>query len=467
MKLPHRETIMTRLQDNRPGNGWARRAARFGTSFLLGAAALGGPLNGCQAAASKGPDTGTVADRGDASEAAAGDSSMAPDTMHEGGDVTTDSRAGNASPDARATDGAAPDVVVAEDAAPGDAGPGDVAVDVDSSTGTTAAAVLAIMKQAADYQLAAGPGAGNADWVNKWPESVFYMGIMATYTATNDATYRTAATSWGTGNQWTLLDGTTNPPTRDADNQSAGQVYGEIYLLDPVAANAVEIKNTQANIDAMIAKPNPGSVDWSWCDALFMAPPLVARLGSITGQSKYASFLDTMWSSATAALYDPVRKLFWRDSTFVGTDTYWSRGNGWVMAGIARILEYLPATDPQWNTYAALLRTLAASVAPLQGADGLWRSDLLDPSRFPNPETSGTALFTYAMAWGIHHGILDGGTYLPIVAKGWAGLVANVTPQGELEYVQGTGSAPAAATADDSFDYGVGAFLLAGEWFHS
>jgi unsaturated rhamnogalacturonyl hydrolase len=65
------------------------------------------------------------------------------------------------------------------------------------------------------------------------------------------------------------------------------------------------------------------------------------------------------------------------------------------------------------------------------------------------------------MAWGIHHGILDRATYLPTVLNGWAGLVANVTPQGRLEYVQGTGSAPAAATADDSYDYGVGAFLLA------
>jgi unsaturated rhamnogalacturonyl hydrolase len=318
------------------------------------------------------------------------------------------------------------------------------------------------MEQAATYQLAAGPGAGNADWVNKWTESVFYMGVMAAYAATRDAALLTAASTWGSGNQWTLLDGTTNPPTRSADDQSAGQVYSEIYMLDPVAANASEIKNTQASIDAMIAKPDPGHVDWWWCDSLFMAPPLVARLGSITGQSKYAAFLDVMWPDATAALFDPARGLFWRDSTFVGTDTYWSRGNGWVMGGIVRILEDLPTTDPKWNTYAALLKTLATSVAPLQGADGLWRSDLLYPAKFPNPETSGTGLFTYAMAWGMNHGILERDTYLPAVAKGWAGLVANVTPQGRLEYVQGTGSAPAAATADDSYDYGVGAFLLAG-----
>jgi unsaturated rhamnogalacturonyl hydrolase len=325
------------------------------------------------------------------------------------------------------------------------------------------AGVLALMREAADYQLDAGPGPGNADWVNKWTEATFYAGVMATYQATMDARYLQAATQWGLLNQWTLLDGTTLPPTRSADNQCAGQTYTEIYLIEPQAANApTMIANTQAVIDAMIANPQAGRVDWWWCDALFMAPPVIARLGAITSEAKYFQFLDTMWSDASTYLFNPAEGLFWRDSTFFQTSTYWSRGNGWVMAGAVRVLEYLPMTDASRASYVSLLQTVATAVRPLQGADGLWRSDLLHPTSFPNPETSGTSLFCYAMAWSIRQGILDRATYLPVVVAAWQGLVSNVDAQGRLEYVQPTGSQPAAATAADTYDYGVGAFLLAG-----
>jgi rhamnogalacturonyl hydrolase YesR len=332
-----------------------------------------------------------------------------------------------------------------------------------ADTGTTLPApadVYAIMEKAAAYQVATGPA--DPSWVNKWTEAVFYIGIMAAYEASNDSTLLNYATTWSTGNKWTLLGGTTNPPTRSADNQCAGQVYTEIYMLDPVAANANEIANSRAAIDNMIANPQAGNVDWWWADALFMAPGLVSRLGAITGQAKYFAFLDTMWTQAATPLYDPVNKLFWRDSTFVNTTTYWSRGNGWVMGGLVRVLEDLPASDAQRGSYVSMLQTLAGSIAPLQGADGLWRSDLLHPNTFPNPETSGTALFTFALAWGINHGVLDRATYLPVVSRAWNGLVSNVTPQGMLQYVQATGSAPADAAANSSYDYGVGAFLLAG-----
>lgn len=207
------------------------------------------------------------------------------------------------------------------------------------------------------------------------------MGVVAAYQASNDATYLSDATKWSTGNKWTLLGGTTNPPTRDANNQAAGQVYTDIYMLNPIAANANELKNSQASVDGMVAAPDAGHVDWWWADALFMSPPLLARVGAATGQAKYFSLLDTMWADASKALYDPVQKLFWRDSTFVNTDTYWSRGNGWVMGGLVRVLEDLPANDASRSSYVTMLQTLAASVASHQGSDGLWRADLLHPDR--------------------------------------------------------------------------------------
>jgi rhamnogalacturonyl hydrolase YesR len=105
---------------------------------------------------------------------------------------------------------------------------------------------------------------------------------------------------------------------------------------------------------------------------------------------------------------------------------------------------------------------MAAAVKPWQQSDGLWRSDLTHPTKYPNPEVSGTGLITFAIAYGINQGLLDRATYLPVVLAAWNGLAQQVDAQGRVGYIQATGSAPAAATATETHDYGVGAFLLAG-----
>jgi unsaturated rhamnogalacturonyl hydrolase len=330
-----------------------------------------------------------------------------------------------------------------------------------SSAGLPAAAdILAILKKVIPYEIQLGPE--DPSWVNKWTEATFYIGVMAAYLATGDQSYLTSATAWATGNKWTLL----GSPTRSADNQCAGQVYADIYLADLVAANANMVANLKTNIDAMVASPKPGisqsaGDDWWWCDALFMAPGAVSRLGKISGQATYFSFLDTMWSATQAGLFDSATGLFWRDSSFVNGTVYWSRGNGWVMAGVVRVLQYLPPTDASHDAYVGLLDTMAAAVVPYQQADGTWHADLTHPTKYNNPEVSGTGLMTYAMAYGINQGLLARATYLPVVVAAWNGMVKQVDGQGRVGYIQATGSAPAAATATETHDYGVGAFVLA------
>jgi rhamnogalacturonyl hydrolase YesR len=140
---------------------------------------------------------------------------------------------------------------------------------------------------------------------------------------------------------------------------------------------------------------------------------------------------------------------------------YWGRGNGWVIAGTVRVLQYLPQDDARRADYVTLLTTMAAALKAVQGTDGMWRSSLLNPTQFPNPETSSTGFITYAMAWGINNGVLDRATYLPVVQKAWKGLAAVVGTDGHVGYVQGVGAGPAAATATSTAPFGVGAFLLA------
>ena len=330
-----------------------------------------------------------------------------------------------------------------------------------STAGLPAAAdILAVLKKVIPYEVKLGPE--DSSWVNKWTESTFYIGVMAAYLATGDETYLTYTTTWATNNKWTLL----GSPTRSADNQCAGQVYTDLYLQNPIAANANMFANTKTNIDAMVASPKPGisksdGDDWWWCDALFMAPGVISRLGKITGQATYFSFLDTMWSATQAGLFDSKTGLFWRDSTFVNGTVYWSRGNGWVMGGLVRVLEYLPATDANYNAYVTLLKTMAAAIVKWQQSDGTWHSDLTHPQTYSNPEVSGTGLITYAIAYAINQGLLDKETYQPVVVAAWNGLVNCVDSQGRVGYIQATGSSPAAAQATETHDYGVGAFVLA------
>jgi rhamnogalacturonyl hydrolase YesR len=176
-------------------------------------------------------------------------------------------------------------------------------------------------------------------------------------------------------------------------------------------------------------------------------------------------------------LYDTSAHLWWRDAKWKppaqlspnGKDVYWSRGNGWVFAALARVLERIPENAPHRTTYRDDFVAMAEALRAIQRPDGFWNPSLADPMHFGGPELSGTALFTFGMAWGIRRGLLDAATYGPIVTKAWTGMVAqSVRDDGFLGFVQSTGDDPSDGqplTADkmpDFEDYGVGCFLLAG-----
>jgi unsaturated rhamnogalacturonyl hydrolase len=319
------------------------------------------------------------------------------------------------------------------------------------------AAALAVLRRVADYELGLFGATHNNDWIR----SVFYAGLMALHGATADDRYLGAARGWGVANNWTLGPAQTADP-RFADNQACVQPYAELYALDVAPQNASYLTAARRAFDSMVASPRAGRVEWWWCDALIMAPAAMARTAQVLGLPAYVELMHTMYWDSKAFLYDPVQRLFWRDSTFRNTTTYWSRGNGWVVAGIPRILDALPANDLRRGDYIALLGDMAARLRTLQGSDGFWRSNLLDAGAFPNPESSGTAFFCFGMAWGINHGILDRATYLPVVSKAWQALVSAVDARGLLGWVQGVGSQPGPATATSTNDYAAGAFLLAG-----
>ena len=337
--------------------------------------------------------------------------------------------------------------------------PGPIATGLSYST--KPAAVAKAMRKVADWQLQRAQ-----PWFDRiWTWSALYTGFMAASDSLDDPSYRDAMLAMGQKFDWKLRSHFPN-----ADDQSVAQTYLELYLQKKDRAM---IQPTQSELDAILAAPRtstiPGKeIAWWWCDALFMAPPVWARMYAATGDHKYVDYLDDEWAKTSARLYDTDEHLYFRDSTYLtrteanGKKMFWSRGNGWVMAGIIRTIQYLPKDDPARAKYIAQLKEMAARIAAIQSPDGLWRAGLLDPDAYDLPEISGSAFFTFALAAGVNQGLLDRNVYRPVIEKAWAGMLHHVYTDGRLGCIQQTGAEPQPFKPSASYNYGVGAFLLAG-----
>jgi unsaturated rhamnogalacturonyl hydrolase len=333
-------------------------------------------------------------------------------------------------------------------------------------------AVLTTMKRVADWQLAhPSPSAQkNKQYSERsWTYGAFYTGVMALDEIAGTPKYHDAMVAMGNKFDWQ-----TGPRVYHADDHCVSQTYLELYLKDHDAAM---FQPTKERFDFILAHAATndlhmgvkGAQDrWNWCDALFMGPPAWVRLFKATGDQRYLDFMNQEWRATSDFLYDTNEHLYSRDSTYFdkreanGKKIYWSRGNGWVLAGLARVLEVMPADYPQRKFYEQQFKEMAEKIASLQQEDGLWRASLLDPDSFPLKETSGSGFFTFGLAWGSNHGLLERARFEPVARKAWAALLACVTPEGKLEHVQPVGADPKKFQPTDTEVYGTGAFLLAG-----
>lgn len=259
----------------------------------------------------------------------------------------------------------------------------------------------------------------------------------------------------------------------DADDYCVGQAYLDMYVK---YHKREMILPTQARVDWIIEHEPKENIDitkgkserWWWCDALFMAPPVYTRLYAITGNEKYISFADKEFKASYAHLYDKKEHLFYRDAKYFdkkesnGKKVFWGRGNGWVMGGLVEILKTLPENDKKYRPfYVDLFKKMAARIAGLQREDGFWGASLLDSLTYPDPETSGTSLYVYALAYGVNAGFLPQNEYYPAIKKGWKALVSSVDTEGKLCWVQPVGQSPKKIEKKSNLTYGTGGFLMA------
>ncbi|WP_323814898.1 glycoside hydrolase family 88/105 protein [Cellvibrio sp. NN19] len=255
----------------------------------------------------------------------------------------------------------------------------------------------------------------------------------------------------------------------NADDQAIGDLYQSIYLRTGLPGVLMPLQQRMDyTLPYLSLTPTSKRLVWWWCDSLFMAPPVYTRMSAITGDSKYIDAMDAQYWRVYDRLFDTNENLFARDERFIerrsanNKKIFWSRGQGWVVAGLARILEAMPENYPSRPKYVKLFQNMMSRIAQLQQPDGLWRASLLDMEAYPEPETSGTAFFTYALAFGINHDLLERDKYLPHALNGWAGLNQYILPSGILGQVQSAGDQPVPTKRETTALYASGAFILAG-----
>ena len=302
-----------------------------------------------------------------------------------------------------------------------------------------------------------------------WTNGVLFTGMAEWAKYTEDERYYNFLLDIGNKNNWTL-----QKRIYHADDIVVAQMYLLMYerYKDPKM-----LAFTKERMDYIVANPSQAklwlgaekwSERWSWCDALFMAPPVYTAMYKIYPDKKYLDFMDKEFKECTDSLYDKSEKLYYRDRRYIvkreknGEKVFWGRGNGWVFGGLPRILSTLPKDHPTYNYYLDIYKEMAASVLKSQDKNGSWHASLLDPQSYLSPENSASGFFVYGLAWGVNNGVLNNKKYKKAAQKGWKALKSYVHEDGKLGYVQPVSAAPEQVNRDMTEVYGVGAFLLAG-----
>ena len=252
------------------------------------------------------------------------------------------------------------------------------------------------------------------------------------------------------------------------DWQICFQTYIDLYLLDRQEERIARAKEVMGYIADSQANDY-----WWWADALYMVMPVMTKMYRLTGDEKYLDKLYENLLFTDSIMLDQETGLYFRDGKYVypqhksanGLKDFWARGDGWVLAGLAKVLQDMPTSYRHHDFFVKKYQRLAHAVALLQQKEGYWTRSMMDAQHAPGPETSGTAFFTYGMLWGVNNGYLNRKDYAPVIRRAWSYLTTTaLQPNGRVGYVQPIGERAIpgqTVDANSQANFGVGAFLLA------
>ena len=312
-----------------------------------------------------------------------------------------------------------------------------------------------------------------------WDNAAYHTGNMEVYSLIGNEHYLDYTKRWAEHNnycgatsnnkaEWKYSYGEYPEYVLFGDWQICFQTYADLYNLEP---DTMKIARAREVMEYQMSTPKNDY--WWWADGLYMVMPVMTKMYNITGNQLYLEKLYEYFKFAQSIMYDEETGLFFRDAKYVypkhmtanELKDFWARGNGWVLAGFAKVLNDLPHDDAHRDEYIEVYTRLAKAVKECQQPEGYWTRSMLDSEHAPGPETSGTAFFTYGILWGINNGLLKEREYWPVVEKSWTYLSTKaLQPDGLVGYVQPIGERAIPGQIVDSkstANFGVGAYLLA------
>lgn len=313
-----------------------------------------------------------------------------------------------------------------------------------------------------------------------WDDAAYFTGNMEAYKLTGKASYLEYSDQWARHNEW--CGAREQDPTKwkyktygegqdyvlFGDWQICFQTYLDMYAMNPNPYKIARAKEVMTRECLM-----PANDFWWWADALYMVMPVMTKMYKATGDEMFLDKLYDNFMFADNLMYDKEAHLYYRDGKYIypkhksynGKKDFWARGDGWVLAGLAKVLTDMPADYKHRPFFEQRFCELAKAVAECQQKQGYWTRSMLDADHADGPETSGTAFFTYGLLWGMNHGLLDVSIYKPVVDKAWNYLVGTaLQADGSVGYVQPIGEKAIRGqklTAGNTANFGTGAFLLA------
>jgi unsaturated rhamnogalacturonyl hydrolase len=166
-----------------------------------------------------------------------------------------------------------------------------------------------------------------------------------------------------------------------------------------------------------------------WIDDMYMLTMLQLEAYRATGDKKYLDRDALEMVSYLDKLQQPNGLFFHAQDV----PYFWGRGDGWIAAGSAEILRDLPADHPQRARIMQGYKLMMAALLKYQGKDGMWRQ-LIDHDE-AWPESSSSAMFTFAMITGVKNGWLDGATYGPAARKAWIAVTGYIDQNNDVTSV--------------------------------
>ena len=314
-----------------------------------------------------------------------------------------------------------------------------------------------------------------------WDHAAYHTGNMEAYRLTGRADWYAYTDKWCRHNEWkgAKSDDRANWKYKTygeghdfvlfGDWQICFQTYIDMYNLVPApykVARAIDVMSHECSMT--------DTHFWWWADALYMVMPVMTKMYRLTGEVKYLDKLyeNFLWSDSL--MYDPDEQLYYRDAKYIYPKvktacdegkSFWARGDGWVLAGLAKVLADMPQDYANRSIFVHRFRELAEGVARVQRPEGYWSRSMLCEDDAPGPETSGTAFFCYGLTWGVNNGYLDKATYAPVIDKAWKYLTKTaLQADGSIGFVQPIGEKPdptKTVDAKSQAPFGTGAWLLA------